>query len=93
MASFIVISGIPGSGKSTVGARLATSLQWKLVDKDVQLERLFDDRWDAESLIAQSERLEVEIPLGLGDVVEYDSSGAGDVQALISRARVWAEGS
>ena len=39
-----VISGLPGSGKSTVGRLLAASLGADLFDKDVYLEGLFDLR-------------------------------------------------
>jgi hypothetical protein len=35
---FVVISGIPGSGKSTVGERIATLLGLDVIDKDVILE-------------------------------------------------------
>ncbi len=39
--SFVVITGLPGSGKTTVGCRLAAALHWPLIDKDEILERLF----------------------------------------------------
>jgi glucokinase len=39
---FVVISGLPGSGKSTLGQQLAHELALPLIDKDVVLERLFD---------------------------------------------------
>lgn len=38
---FVVISGLPGSGKSTLGRRLASALGVPLLDKDDILERLF----------------------------------------------------
>jgi hypothetical protein len=48
---FIVVSGLPGSGKTTVGRRLAQALGLPLLDKDDILEALFDslgvgdDQW------------------------------------------------
>jgi uridine kinase len=41
---FVVISGVPGSGKTRLGRRLATLLNMPLIDKDDILERLFDTR-------------------------------------------------
>lgn len=40
----MVISGLPGSGKSTVGRALARRLACPLIDKDDLLEALFDAR-------------------------------------------------
>jgi predicted kinase len=37
---FVVISGLPGSGKTTLGRRLAPALNLPLIDKDAILERL-----------------------------------------------------
>jgi glucokinase len=39
---FVVISGLPGSGKTTLGRRLAPALNLPLIDKDDILDRLFD---------------------------------------------------
>lgn len=38
----VVVSGLPASGKSTVGAYLSTGLSLPLLDKDAVLEALFD---------------------------------------------------
>jgi hypothetical protein len=38
---FVVISGLPGSGKTTLGRRLAPALNLPLIDKDDVLDRLF----------------------------------------------------
>jgi len=39
---FVVISGLPGSGKTTLGCRVAEALSLPLLDKDEILEALFD---------------------------------------------------
>ena len=39
---FVVISGLPGSGKTTLGRRLAPALNLVLIDKDDILDRLFE---------------------------------------------------
>jgi hypothetical protein len=39
---FVVISGLPGSGKTTLGRRLAPALNLALIDKDDILDRLFE---------------------------------------------------
>ena len=39
---FVVISGLPGSGKSTLGRRLAPALNLVFIDKDDILDRLFE---------------------------------------------------
>lgn len=38
---FVVVSGLPGSGKTTLGRELARTLELPLIDKDEILERLF----------------------------------------------------
>jgi predicted kinase len=39
---FVIVSGLPASGKSTLGRQLARALALPLLDKDEILERLFD---------------------------------------------------
>ena len=39
---FVVISGLPGSGKTTLGRRLAPALSLPRIDKDDLLDRLFE---------------------------------------------------
>lgn len=177
MRSYVVVSGVPGSGKSTVARVLAEELGWPLLDKDDYLEALFrekgyadsderqvlsreadvlfqraaavkdravldsfwrppasestsgtptdwlvssdtrvlevvcqcpaeiaalrflgrerhpghrDDCWTRQSLMAQSRRLEQDLPLGLGEVVDYDSSGPPNLEPLVSAVRAWA---
>jgi glucokinase len=41
---FVVISGLPGSGKTTLGRRLAHALNLPLIDKDDILDRLFESK-------------------------------------------------
>jgi gluconate kinase len=41
---FVVISGLPGSGKTTLGRRLAPVLDLPLIDKDDILDRLFESK-------------------------------------------------
>jgi hypothetical protein len=41
---FVVIAGLPGSGKTTLGRRLAPALGLPLIDKDDIMDRLFDSR-------------------------------------------------
>ena len=43
-ARFVVISGLPCSGKTTLGRQLAAALELPLLDKDEMLDRLFEDR-------------------------------------------------
>jgi predicted kinase len=42
MPRFVVVTGLPGSGKSTIGRQLSTALMLPLLDKDDILEGLFD---------------------------------------------------
>ena len=41
---YIVITGLPASGKTTLGKQLATQLDLDFLDKDDYLESLFEDR-------------------------------------------------
>jgi chloramphenicol 3-O-phosphotransferase len=41
---FVVVSGLPGSGKTTVARALASLLDLPVIDKDEILERLFDTK-------------------------------------------------
>ncbi|NJP47040.1 AAA family ATPase [Actinacidiphila epipremni] len=40
--AYVVVSGVPGSGKSTLGRELAGALGFAVIDKDVVLEALYD---------------------------------------------------
>ena len=43
MARFFVVTGLPASGKTTVGSAVASELQLPLIDKDAILETMFDE--------------------------------------------------
>ena len=42
MPRFVVVTGLPASGKSTIGRQLSAALALRLLDKDEILEALFD---------------------------------------------------
>jgi len=41
---FVVVSGLPGSGKTTMARSIAEAMRLPLFDKDDMLERLFDEK-------------------------------------------------
>ncbi|MBV8773919.1 MAG: AAA family ATPase [Deltaproteobacteria bacterium] len=41
---FVIVSGLPGSGKTTLARQLAPALNLPLIDKDEILDRLFDSK-------------------------------------------------
>ena len=45
----IVVSGLPGSGKSTIGRQIANVLNFNFLDKDCYLEKLFRDKGTGDS--------------------------------------------
>jgi glucokinase len=47
---FVVVSGLPGSGKTTLARRLATGLGLPVIDKDDILERLFELKGTGDAL-------------------------------------------
>ena len=59
---FVVISGLPGSGKTTLGRRLAPVLNLPFIDKDDILDRLFEAKgvgnaWWRRALSRESDEL------------------------------------
>lgn len=40
----VVVTGLPASGKSTIGIKLSESMRFDFLDKDDYLEQLFDER-------------------------------------------------
>ena len=47
---FVVISGLPGSGKTTLARRLAPALNLPLIDKDDILDRLFEAKGSGDAV-------------------------------------------
>src|SRR5438105_13412545 len=43
MKGYIIVSGVPASGKSTIGRCVAEALGLEMLDKDQILEAMFDD--------------------------------------------------
>ncbi len=77
---FVVISGLPGSGKTTLGLALAESLGLPLIDKDDILERLFEERGIGDA--AWRRRLSRE-----SDAILERQAAASDGAVLVSHWR------
>jgi hypothetical protein len=77
MNSCVIVSGLPGSGKTTLGRRLAAALHWPLLDKDDILERLFASEGIGDS--AWRRRLSRE-----SDAILQRESEAPDCVVLVS---------
>ena len=60
---FVVISGLPGSGKTTLGRRLAPALNLPLIDKDDILNRLFESKSDGDAAWRRTMCREVDVIL------------------------------
>ena len=74
---FVVVSGLPGSGKSTFAQRLATALRLALLDKDAILERLFESK--ATSDVESRRTLSRE-----SDLILQTEASASDGAVLVS---------
>ena len=53
-----IVTGLPASGKSTLGKQLAEHLQWPFLDKDIYLEKLYEERGIGDSTWRQQLSLE-----------------------------------
>jgi hypothetical protein len=75
MRRFVVVTGLPASGKSTVGTAVASALGLSLYDKDEILEALFeslgvgDAEWRTRLSRAADEVLRKQIPRSHGAVI------------------------
>ncbi len=74
MKHYVVISGLPASGKSSVGNALAAELGYSFLDKDEFLERLFEKRGVGDAgwrrrLSRESDVLFQEVALSLENAV------------------------
>jgi len=47
-----------------------------------------DHKWDHASLVAQSHDLALEFPLGIGALIENDTTSAVDLQQLAAQVRI-----
>ncbi|MEM8774146.1 MAG: AAA family ATPase [Pseudomonadota bacterium] len=61
MKSAVVVTGLPASGKTTVGKQIAEALSFDFLDKDDFLERLYDERgvdsWDERKTLSRESDL------------------------------------
>ncbi len=65
---FVVVSGLPGAGKSTLARRLAAPLDLDVIDKDDILERLFESKGMGDAAWRRA----------LSRESDADTSGSGD---------------
>src|SRR5512134_3128001 len=79
--AFVVVSGLPGSGKTTLGRQLAGELGLPLLDKDDILDRLFEANGTGDS--AWRRRLSRE-----SDVILEREAAASNGAVLTSLWRV-----
>ena len=75
MTRFIIVSGLPASGKSTLGRAIAQAMDLPFIDKDDILERLFDEKgggdadWRRSLSRASDDVLQAEVTASGGAVV------------------------
>jgi len=94
MNRYVVLSGLPASGKSTLARALSQAFFLPLLDKDQFLEALLarkrhpghlDDRWSYTELVANFDPQASLGPLRLGSLVEVSTEGQPDIPDLIRR--------
>jgi AAA domain len=86
--SFVVISGLPGSGKTKLGRRLAPALDLPLIDKDAILDRLFQSKVVADAAWRRTLSRESDV----NRLLPYDRS-LSDCLAAIFRMKSMPHGS
>ena len=74
---FIILSGLPGSGKSTLGRKLATAFDLPFIDKDDVLEELFESEGIGDS--KWRDRLSLK-----SDVIFQERASESDGAVLVS---------
>ena len=98
LATVLIITGLPGTGKTTLGEQLAQDLEWPFINKDGIKERLFDtlgwsDReWSKKLGIASVDLLylfaERQLAVGQSFVMEsnfHPEFANGEFQALAQK--------
>lgn len=93
-ACWVVVSGLPAAGKSSLAKRLAEALAWHFIDKDDHLEALFDTHSavtpaQRAPLSRQADALFQTAALKAGSAVitSWWRQPARDVQALVQAVR------
>lgn len=79
---YVVASGLPASGKTTLARRLTSALELPLIDKDDILDRLFEERGIGDP--AWRRRLSRESDRGLQD--EANTLGRSHPRDALARA-------
>lgn len=93
-ACWVVVSGLPAAGKSSLAKRLADALAWPFIDEDDHLEALFDTHLTVAPeqrglLSRQADALfQTAAPkVGSAVITSWWRQPARDVQALVQAVR------